>query len=299
MRVTTAVLSALNTTLSAAYQGGLEMSDSQYLRVATEIASSNKSNTYGWLGKMPNVREWIGDRVIQNLKSHSYQIFNKDWELTLGVDRNDIEDDDLGQYAPLFQEMGMSTQSKSDLLTFGLLAEGFTTDCYDGQPFFDTDHPVLDKEGVEQPVSNMTAGASTPWFLMSTKRPLKPLIYQNRKPWQFVAKDALTDDNVFHKKEFIYGSDARANVGFGLWQLAHGSKATLNAANYEIARVAMSGMLGDHGRPLGIKPDLLVVPPSLEGAANKIVTNLLAAGGETNEWAGTAEVLVVPWLAAA
>ena len=31
------------------------------------------------------------------------------------------------------------------------------------------------------------------------------------------------DDNVFFKKEFIYGVDARCNAGYGLWQLAFGS----------------------------------------------------------------------------
>jgi len=79
--------------------------------------------------------------------------------------------------------------------------------------------------------------------------------------------------------------------------MAHGSKATLNAANYEAARVAMTGMLGDHGRPPGIMPDLLMVPPSLEGATRRIVGNELTGGGNTNEWYNTAEVLVVPWLA--
>jgi phage major head subunit gpT-like protein len=44
-------------------------------------------------------------------------------------------------------------------------------------------------------------------------------------------------------------------------------------------------------------PDLLIVPPSLESAARKIVVNELGSGGETNEWAGTARVLVSPWLA--
>lgn len=298
MKVTTTALAALATGFQTSFQGGLGMAESQHTQIATIIPSSNKSETYGWLGKLPNVREWLGDRVIQNLKDHSYQILNKDWELTIGLDRNDIEDDNLGQYAPLFQEMGMSTKSHADRLVFALLAAGFTTESYDGQFFFDTDHPVLDEDGTEASVSNMTAGASTPWFLMSTKRPLKPIIYQSRKDWQFVARDALTDENVFTKKEFQYGSDARANVGFGLWQLAHGSKATLDPTNYEVARSAMMSMTGDHGRPLGIVPDLLVVPPSLEGAANKIVKNLLTGGGNTNEWAGTAEVLVVPWLAA-
>ena len=43
-------------------------------------------------------------------------------------------------------------------------------------------------------------------------------------------------------------------------------------------------------------PSLLVVPPSLEGAANEIVQSKLVNGGETNKWAGTAKVMVSPWL---
>ena len=42
---------------------------------------------------------------------------------------------------------------------------------------------------------------------------------------------------------------------------------------------------------------LLVVPPSLEGAARGIVASALVNGGETNKWANTAEPMVVPWLA--
>lgn len=297
MKVTTAALASLQVGFQTSFQGGLEQAPSQYTDVASIVPSSSSSETYGWLGKLPNVREWLGDRVIQNLKDHSYNITNKDWELTIGVDRNDIEDDNLGQYSLLFQEMGMSTMSKADQLTFALLKAGFATNCYDGQFFFDTDHPVIDASGNDGVISNMTAGAATPWYLLSTTRAIKPIIFQNRKDWQFVAKDNVTDDNVWSKKEFQYGSEARFNAGYGLWQMAHGSKVTLDAAGYEAARVAMTGMLGDHGRPLGIMPNLLVVPPSLEGAARRIVGNELTGGGNTNEWYNTAEVLVVPWLA--
>lgn len=56
-------------------------------------------------------------------------------------------------------------------------------------------------------------------------------------------------------------------------------------------------MKGDNGLPLGLTPNLLVVPPSLESAARKILNSEYAAGGETNEWKGTADLLVSPWLA--
>ncbi len=80
-----------------------------------------------------------------------YTITNKDFEVTVGVDRNDIEDDNLGVYGPLMQEMGVSAAQQPDDLTFGLLAQGATETCYDGQCFFDTDHPSFDKNGVKSP----------------------------------------------------------------------------------------------------------------------------------------------------
>lgn len=297
MKINSAALDSLRTGFKTSFQGGLGRAGSQWKRVATRVPSSTRSNTYGWLGKFPRIREWVGDRVVQNLSEHEYKITNKPFELTIGVDRDDIEDDELGIYTPMFEGMGMEVGDHPDTLVFPLLNAGFTTECYDGQYFFDTDHPVLDKDGKETMAANTDGGGGTPWFLICTNRPLLPIIYQERKPFEFVAKDNLTDDNVFDKKEFKYGVDGRSNVGFGFWQMAWGSKQTLDATHYEAARVAIMSMKGDFEKPLGLVPNLLVVPPSLEGAANGIVQSKLVNGGETNKWAGTAEVLVSPWLA--
>ncbi|TMV09823.1 hypothetical protein FGK63_01770 [Ruegeria sediminis] len=297
MLVNAANLNTLRAGFSAAFQGGLEQAPSQWTRVAAEVRSSQKEQKYGWLGKMPNVREWIGARAVQNLEQHDYAIKEKPLELTIGVDRDDVETDNLGIYGPMFSEMGRATGAYPDTLIFGLLKNAFTTECYDGQNYCDTDHPVLDEDGEATTVANTDGGSGTPWFLMDTSRALKPLILQKRKDFQFVAKDKLDDDNVFDNNEFVYGADARMNAGFGFWQFTWGSKQTLNAANYATARAALTGMKGDYGRPLGLMPNLLVVPPSLESAARKLLNSESAAGGETNEWKGTAELLVVPWLA--
>ena len=97
---------------------------------------------------------------------------------------------------------------------------------------------------------------------------------------------------------------ARSNVGFGLWQLAFGSKADLTPENYEAARAAMMAFKGDNGRPLGIRPDTLVVAPSLEGDAMRLLNNgtrVVDVGGTPvaiqNEWAGTAKPIVTAWAA--
>lgn len=297
MLINAANLDTLRVGFKTSFQQGLGMTPSLYERVATVVPSSTKEQKYGWLGKVPDVREWVGPRAVHSLEQHDYAIKEKKWELTIGVDRDDVETDNLGIYTPMFVAMGESTGAKWNQLTWALLKAGFATDCYDGQPFFDTDHPVLDENGAEISVANTDGGAGTPWFLMDLSRSLKPIILQKRKDFIFTAKDRLTDDNVFNENEFVYGADARANVGFGFWQFAWGSKQTLDAAHYATARAALSGMPGDHGRPLGIMPNVLVVPPALESAGRKLLNSENAAGGETNEWKGTAELLVVPWLA--
>lgn len=292
-------LASLRVGYSAAYQRGLKQAaPPQSGRVAMTVPSTQKEQKYGWLGKMPKVREWIGERVVQNISESDYAITEKKFELTVGVDRDDIETDNLGHYAMLFEAIGEATVADPEQMIWDLLAAGFATECYDGQYFFDTDHPVLDENGVSQSVSNSGGGSGTAWFLLDTTRVVKPLIKQVRRDFgTIVSKDQATDDNVFDRNEYVYGVDARMNFGFGFWQMAYGSKQTLNAAAYATARAAIGSFKGDYGRPLGLKGNLLVVPPSLESAGLKILNSELASGGETNEWKGTAELLVVPWLA--
>lgn len=282
-----AIYKGFRTTFNEAFQGVQPM----HQRIAMITPSTVREETYAWLGAFPKMREWVGERHIKNLELHSYSIKNKDFELTIGVDRNDIEDDAIGVYTPLFAELGRSAATHPDELIFALIALGFTTACYDGQYFFDTDHPVGG-----QSVSNYGGGAGTAWYLLDVSRAIKPLILQRRKHAEFVSLDRSTDENVFMKKKFIYGVDDRKNVGFGLWQLAYASKDTLNAANYAAARAAMMGFKNDEGKPLGITPNLLLVPPSLEGAGREILLNERDGAGATNSWRNTAELLVCPWL---
>lgn len=296
MIIDRATLITLGIGFKASFQGGLSRAPTDHERIAMQVPSSTGREEYGWMNRLPSAREWIGDRVVQNMGQSGYSITNKDFELTLGVDRNHIEDDNLGIYGMMFEEIGSSTSSKACELVYGLLAAGFTTPCYDGQNFFSTTHPVLDANGNAQSVANTDGGAGTPWFLIDTSRVFKPIILQTRKDWDFVSKDNLDDDNVFMRKEFLYGADARMNVGFGLWQLAWGSRQPLNQTNYATARAAMMSMKGDHGRPLGLRPNLLVVPGALESAGRKILRSELGTGGETNEWANSAELMVTSWL---
>jgi phage major head subunit gpT-like protein len=264
---------------------------SDFDKIAMIVNSTGSAENYGWMGKTTQFREWLGDRVIQNLSSSDFSIKNRSFEDTVGVDRDDIEDDRYGVYSPLFQQLGQDAKVHPDTLIFDLLKNGFTNTCFDGQYFFDTDHPV----GTGT-TSNHGGGSSTPWFLLDVSKAIRPFIFQKRRDYQFVAMDQANDEQVFNKKLYRYGSDARVNAGYGLWQMAYGSKQTLDVTNYAAARAAMSSVKSDAGKPLNIRPTLLVVPPSLEGAALQIL-NAEMVGNNTNVYRGTAGLLVTPWLA--
>lgn len=297
MDINAGTLAGLTTGYRTAFNAAFTSFEPAWNQVAMEVTSTTSSEKYPWLGQVPKLREWIGDRVVQNLKTYNWEIANKKFEQTVGVPRDTIDDDQFGVYTPLMAEMGRAAAEHPDELVFAMLKSGFATDCYDGQYFFDTDHPVVDANGVVQSVSNDGGGSGEPWFLIDDTRMIKPLIYQKRRAYAFKALANMTDENVFWRDEYIYGTDGRSAAGFGLWQLAYGSKSTLDAAGYEAARKAMLGMTGDHGRPLGLRPSLLVVGPANEGPAREILNAERNDAGATNVWRGTAKLLVTSWLA--
>lgn len=297
LTITPANLALLKQGFNAAFKGAFGTAKPMWDKIAMKVQSSTGEEVYAWLGANTKLREWIGERVYQNLKLHGYTIKNKTFESTVAVPRDAIDDDQYGVYTPLMAQMGQDAAQHPDELIFGLVLLGLTTTCYDGQYFFDTDHPV-GPQGAEVSVSNYTAaGGNNPWFLLDTSKVLKPFILQMRRPYAFVAKTDLTSENVFNLNEYVFGVDGRLNVGFGLWQQAYCSKAALDAAGYGAARQAMMGFKNDAGKPLGITPNLLLVGPSNEKAALDVVTAERLANGASNVYRDTAVVVTCPWLA--
>ena len=207
------------------------------------------------------------------------------------------------------KQLGVTTKQHPHTRFFPLLKAGFDSLCYDGQSFFGTDHPVTDAEGNAAVVSNMQAGSGPAWFLLDTTQAIRPIIWQKRVPYEFQSTVHTNSDNVFMRDEYLYGVRARVNAGFGLWQLAFGSKAPLTKENYAAARAAMMTLRGDRGSILGVNPNVLVAPPALEADARTLlkatsVADIVELGGGasqavpgTNIWYESAELIVSPFLA--
>jgi phage major head subunit gpT-like protein len=297
MLVNKANLTAVFINLKTTFNKAFDAAPSLWEKTTMLVPSGSKQNDYSWLSRFPKMRKWLGDKVIKALEAFKYTVVNDDWEATVEVDRNDIEDDTIGIYEPQAQEAGYSAKQLPDEIDADLKNNAFANLCYDGQYFYDTDHPVAgasvsnkgtaalsaastalaaasygvarlaimsfkddegrplglipnllevgpaleatgklllenDKLTDESPnpykgtatlLVNPRITSTTVWMLHVTNRPLKPFVYQERKKPVFVEQTGMDSDNVFMRKKFRFGAEARAAGGYGLWQMSYGS----------------------------------------------------------------------------
>jgi len=223
----TAVFINLKTTFNKAF----DAAPSLWEKTTMKIPSGSKENDYSWLSRFPKMRKWLGDKVIKTLEAFKYTIINDDWEATIEVDRNDIEDDSIGIYEPQAKDAGFSARQLPDEIDADLKNGAFENECYDGQFFYDTDHEV--------------AGASV------------------------------------------------SNKGTAALSAA---TTALAAASYGAARLAIMNFTDDEGRPLGLVPNLLEVPPALEATGRLLLENEKLTDESPNPYRGTATLLVNPRL---
>lgn len=298
VKITAALLDALFAGYRAEYQKALAAGQNaaQWAKVATLVPSTTSENIYPWLGQFPMLREWFGARVLKDMAAHGYAIKNRKFEGSVPIGRDQVEDDQAGVFLPMFNEMGRAAAYHPDSLVFNLLKAGFTTECYDGQNFFDEEHPVypeVDGTGTPVLVSNMDVPAVDPgpvWFLLDTSRSIKPLIFQERTKPEITSKtDPNNSDHVFNHDQYVHGVRYRCNAGFGLWQMAFASRQPLTPENYAKARAAIASFTADGGRALEMQGTLLVVGPRQEAQGRKLLVKDENGG---NEWAGTAELFV-------
>lgn len=106
MLINNTTLDALHTGFNTKLQAGYGRAPALHEQFSMEVPSSTSMETYAWLVLLSRMREWLGPRQVQNVEKKVMQLVNRDFEHTVGVDRNDIEDDKLGIYGPMFEQMG-------------------------------------------------------------------------------------------------------------------------------------------------------------------------------------------------
>lgn len=294
------------TGLKTIFNNALLAQPGNWKATAMEVPSTSAGEDYAWLSRFPKMRKWVGEKFVKVLAAGKFYKKNEDWETTIEVDRNDIEDDRLGIYSTQAMGAGESAGELRDIIVDDLKNNAFTNTCMDGQYFYDVDHPLQNSDGVTVSVSNKLTKAlsaatlaavdasygaarkaimgftdsegmplrlipdtlevpaalegiakiiceadklqdnspnpyrgtakvivnpaltsATGWMLhVTNKQSVKPFIIQMRKAPVFVSQTDMNADDVFNKRKYKYGAEARATGVYGFWQLSVGSDGT-------------------------------------------------------------------------
>jgi hypothetical protein len=108
--LTPAKYEAATLTFSMLFREVLRDTPTYYQQIATEIPSTTREMRHAWLDRIPQMREWLGERVVNNLAVRLQSIENRLFEDTVGVKRTDIEDDLIGAYRPVIEELAQQTK---------------------------------------------------------------------------------------------------------------------------------------------------------------------------------------------
>ena len=141
MIVNKETLQSLSVSIKTIFNNVFEKKATTHKQIATVIENiSSMTVTYAWLGSFKKMREWVGDRVINNLTAHKYSLTKSDWELSEAVSRDDIEYDLLGLVKPRIEQMAHEAGTHYDEMLAELIESN--APCYDGKNMFATDHDI-------------------------------------------------------------------------------------------------------------------------------------------------------------
>ncbi len=133
-----------------------------WTRLVMHFKSTNETETYRWLGMVPQVREWVGGRQVRPLRSQGMTLANKVWESTIRVDADEQRRDKTGQIMVRVNEMARRVATHPNTLLTTLMAGGATTGIYDGANFFATDHSEGDSGTQSNSITHDVTATTAP-----------------------------------------------------------------------------------------------------------------------------------------
>jgi len=135
--------------------------------LAMRTTSDQAVEEYAWLGTSPAMREFIEGRSPQELAENSFRVSNKDYEGSIHVWSKDMRRDKTGQIQIRVNQLADRANDHPAKLMSTLIMNGESTNCYDGQYFFDTDHSEGDSGSQSNDITfdlsdfSATAGTTT------------------------------------------------------------------------------------------------------------------------------------------
>ena len=126
--------------------------------ISMPFNSDQSSETYKWLGQVPQMREWIGGRQAKGFTENGITIINKKYESTLEFEVDDLRRDKTGQINIRIGEQARRANTHWASLLSTLILAGPSAVCYDTQYFFDDDHSEADSGSQSNKLSITLSG---------------------------------------------------------------------------------------------------------------------------------------------
>lgn len=125
------------------FQSALSGTPTLVSQIATPIPMSTRQLTQAWLDRIPMMRKWKGNRVINSAFAHSRTITAELFEDTVSLDKFDVKDDNLGIFSKAVEMLGQAVAKHPDQLNWDFLKQASVLLGYDKVPVYATNHPLL------------------------------------------------------------------------------------------------------------------------------------------------------------
>lgn len=125
-----------------------------------EFPSTGPGIEHSFSDSVRGLSEWIGDREMTKLGEQSFYVANKSYAGGVEIDRDDLEDDQIGLLTPRIRSLAEKYWLHRFDALGALLNAGTATACWDGKYFFDDDHPLADSASVNDNLSTAALSES-------------------------------------------------------------------------------------------------------------------------------------------
>lgn len=159
-----ALLTDAATTFDASFSKAFEAAEEEarvFESFTTIVGARSKKVKFPIAGLFPRMRKWVGERIAHKLNRYAMEAEVETWEDTAKVDIDELEDDQIGSYTPYYEELGRQARLWPRDLVVEKLKAGTTSLAFDGQFFFDTDHPVDPANAAAGVYSNLLSGGGS------------------------------------------------------------------------------------------------------------------------------------------
>lgn len=142
MSLTPARVRAANVTVSTRWQMAFMNTPIWWMQIANREPSDAPSNIYAFQNALGIMKRRGQGPVFRDVSAQAFEVFNDDWDDGIKIPKNELSDDRLKIYLRTVDMLGNRAAKWPDQQIARLIINGTTGLCFDGKPFFATDHPI-------------------------------------------------------------------------------------------------------------------------------------------------------------